>query len=392
MNASLRQYVKSAFNRAEARTVALVSPRRELLDSLKIALKDSKRFQLVAVHGNLSEVQSHIRGGVAPSVLVADMRDDLEASIAGIETLRRSGFNAPIVIISETLDETALRGMLRFQVADWLPADAEPAEVVEACERALSARRAGEADGKTSARCLAFVPAAGGVGTTSLAIETACLLAGRARDLSHTCLVDLNLQSGCLADYLDLEPLFDVESIRGEPGRLDARLLEMMLARHASGLAVLASPRAPTQEPRADGRVVTTVLSAVADTFRNMILDLPLAWQEWTFNVLDGSDQIYVVTEFTVPAMRRARELSEAITAHFGGDRKAPVIVNKFRQQWFGGLRKNDATELLGGRLAGFVAENGELVGEAINRGEPISAIERPNRVSRDLAAIVLGP
>jgi len=214
---------------------------------------------------------------------------------------------------------------------------------------------------------------------------------GRARDFSRTCLVDLNLQSGCLADYLDLEPLFDADAIRGEPGRLDGRLLEMMLARHATGLAVLASARAPTEAPRADGRLVTTVLSAISDTYQHMVLDFPLAWQDWTFNVLAGSDRIYVVTEFTVPAMRRAREVGDAILSHFGGEPNTAVIVNKFRQRWLGGgLRKHDASELLGNRLAGFVSEDAELMSEAINRGEIVSTIDRSNHVSRDLERILL--
>jgi pilus assembly protein CpaE len=122
-----------------------------------------------------------------------------------------------------------------------------------------------------------------------------------------------------------------------------------------------------------------------------MVLDLPLAWQDWTFNVLAGSDRIYVVTEFTVPAVRRARELSDAIVARFGGQPSTAVIVNKFRQRWFGGgLRRHDASEVLGNRLAGFVSEDVELVSEAINRGEIVSTIDRSNHVSRDLARILL--
>jgi pilus assembly protein CpaE len=388
MNAGIRQYVQSALGRDDGKTVTVVSSRRDLLGNLKSALKDEKRFKLVTIQGSLSQVQSHFGTGARPQVLVADLRDDIEASISSIEMLRRGGFNGAIILISDTLDESSLRGMLRFHVADWLPADAESAEIIEACERALHTRRTG--DGQSRAQCLAFVPAVGGAGTTSLAIQAAYLLANRARDFSRTCLVDLNLQSGCLADYLDLEPLFDVDSIREEPGRLDGRLLEMMLARHSTGLAVLASARTPTEGPKTDGRLVTTVLSAVSDSFQYMVLDFSLAWQDWTFNVLAGSDQIYVVTEFTVPAMRRARELSDAIVARFGSEPNTAVIVNKFRQRWFGGLRKHDASEMLGSRLAGFVSEDAELVSEAINRGEIISTIDRSNSVSRDLARILL--
>jgi pilus assembly protein CpaE len=385
MNAGIRQYVQSAFHRDEDKIVALVSPRRDLLDSLKSAVKKERHFQLATIQGDLSQMQPDFGAGLRPVLLVADLHGDLERSIANIEKLRKGGFNGAIIIISESLDEVSLRGMLHFHVADWLPADAEDGEIIEACKRALNGRRQGEGGSRT--QCLAFVPAAGGVGTTTLAIQAAFLLANRARDFSRTCLVDLNLHSGCLADYLDLEPLFDIDSIRGEPGRLDERLLEMMLARHSTGLAVLASPRAPTAQVRADGKVVTTVLSTISDMFRHMVLDFPLAWQDWTFDVLAGSDRIYIVTEFTVPAMRRARELSDAIASRFGGERNPPVIVNKFRTRWFGGgLRRNDATDLLGNRLVGFVREDSELVDEAINRGELISAIDRSNGISRDLA------
>ena len=385
MNAAIRQYVKGSFNREGGKIVALVSPRRHLLDSLKSAAKKEKRFQLATIQGDLSQMLPDFGAGLRPVLLVADLHGDLERSIANIEKLRKSGFNGAIIIMSESLDEASLRGMLQFHVADWLPADAEDGEIIEACKRALNGRRLGEGASRT--QCLAFVPAAGGVGTTTLAIQAAYLLANRTRDFSRTCLVDLNLQSGCLADYLDLEPLFDIDSIRGEPGRLDGRLLEMMLARHSTGLAVLASARAPTEHMRADGKVVTTVLSTISDMFQNMVLDFPLAWQDWTFDVLAGSDKIYVVTEFTVPAMRRARELSDAIVSRFGNERTCAVIVNKFRSRWFGGgLRKNDAADLLGNRLAGFIGEDSELVDEAVNRGELISVIDRSNRISRDLA------
>src|SRR5262245_6346022 len=177
MNAGVRQNVQNDLGRDEVKTVTLISPRRDLLDRVKSAFKKEKRFQLVTIEGNLSKVQSHFGAGVRPQVLVADLRDDLDASTQCIETLRRGGFTGAIIIISETVDEASLRGMLRLHVADWLPADAETAEIIEACERALKTKRPGQ--GKTKAVCLAFVPAAGGGGTTSHAIPAAYLLASR---------------------------------------------------------------------------------------------------------------------------------------------------------------------------------------------------------------------
>src|SRR5262245_57467644 len=140
MNAGIRQYVQSALGRDDAKTVTVVSSRRDLLGNLKSALKDEKRFKLVTIQGSLSQVESQFGTGARPQVLVADLRDDIEASISSIEMLRRGGFNGAIILISDTLDESSLRGMLRFHVADWLPADAESAEIIEACERVLNTR------------------------------------------------------------------------------------------------------------------------------------------------------------------------------------------------------------------------------------------------------------
>jgi pilus assembly protein CpaE len=388
MNARFKQFALKGFSRGEATTVALVSPRPQLHETLKGILKKDKRYQFVGIQGDLIQVGTQLGVGSPSTVLVADLQGSLDAAIAAIERVRSSGFNGAIITLSETLDEVAVRGLLRLRVSDWLPTDAGSDEIIEACGRASDARTLVGKGAK--ARCVALVPAAGGVGTTTLAIQTAVLFGKRSRNLSRTCLVDLNFQSGSLADYLDLEPLFDMEAIAGDPSRLDAQLLEMMLARHASGLAVLAAPRTPTEPPRADGKLVTSALTMASDTFEHMVLDLPTTWQQWTFDVLAGSDQIYVVTEFTVPAMRKAHELVEAISGRFSREVSIKVIVNKFRQQLFGGLRKTDAISLLGDRLAGFVPEDYELVSEAINRGEFVSAISRSNRVSKQLGLIVL--
>lgn len=388
MNANFKQFAMNAFGRAEATTVALVSPRPQLHETLKRVLKKDDRFHFVGTLGSLVQIGSQFGTGSRPTILIADLQDTLDASIRAIESVRSGGFGGAIITLSDSLDETSVRGLLRLRVSDWLPSDAGSSEIIEACERALNARA--PADNGAKAKCLAFVPAAGGVGTTTLAIQAAILLGKRGRNLNRTCLIDLNFQSGSLADYLDLEPQFDFNAIAADPTRLDAQLLELMLARHASGLSVLAAPRAPTEPARADGRLVTGVLGIVSDTFEHMVLDLPPTWQPWSFDVLAGSDQIYVVTEFTVPAMRKSYELAQAISERFTNEVSVRIIVNKFRQQLFGGLRKTDATGLLGDRLAGFVPEDNELVSEAINRGEFVSAISGSNRVSRELGRIVL--
>jgi pilus assembly protein CpaE len=381
-------HLKQMLSRGKAATVALASTQPQLHDRLKAAFAQSK-FQFSSVQSGLSQLRSQLGAGARPAILIADLQGNLDEAIAAIEDLRSSNFSGAIITMSETLDEASVRGLLRLQITDWLPTDAEADTVIQACERASSTKRCAEHE--SQATCIAFLPAAGGVGTTTLAIQTAFLLAKRSGNFEATCLLDLNFHSGVLADYLDLQPVLDVGAIAKQPDRLDARLLEAMIARHPTGLAVVAAPRAPTEYLRVNGAVVSSILDVVSDTFERMVLDLPPVWQPWTFDVLQGCDRVLLVTEFTVPAMRKARELATALDARFkGGKPEVGIVVNKFRQKLFGGgLRKSDATALLGGSSVAFIPEEQDLVSEAINRGDLVAAVSRSNRVSRQLAQLM---
>lgn len=381
-------HLKQVSGRSQSASVVLASARPALCERLKEAFADSG-FRLIGVESGLTELRSQLGAGVRPGILIADLPADLNEAILAIEGLRGSGYSGAIITMSETLDEASVRSLLRLQITDWLPADAEADAIVQACERASSARLRIERE--SQATCICFLPAAGGVGTTTLAIQTAFLLAQRSQGFSEMCLIDLNFHTGTLVDYLDLQPVLDVGAIAKEPDRLDARLLEVMIARHPTGMAVMAAPRAPTEHLRVNGAVISSILGVVSDNFDHMVLDLPLVWQPWTFDVLQDCDQVHVVTEFTVPAMRKARELVTALEARFkGGPPEVRIVVNKFRQKLFGaGLRKSDATALLGEPLAAFIPEERNLISEAINRGDLIDVTSRSNRVGRELARLV---
>jgi pilus assembly protein CpaE len=375
--------------RRDTSEVVLVSTNRELQERLRAAFKGLNRVEFRAIDGALSHVTSHLSNG--PAVLIADLDGDPAAAIAAIENLRRHRFDGPILAVSDTLDEASVRALLHFRIADWLPASAPGEQIVQACERALTVKR--RPNRTTPLECISFLPAGGGVGNTTLAIQTAFLLAQRNRNYQSTCLVDLNFQLGTLADYLDLAPGFKVATVASAPERLDGQLLQVMLSRHETGMAVLAPPRAPTECMPVDASVVTKVLGVASEMFDNMVIDLPGSWQPWTDDILAGSDRIYVVTEFSVPALRKAHELVSALRGKLDKATPVKVIVNKYRRQLFGrgGLARRDVVELLHGDLGGFVPEDHGLVREAINRGRPLSATNKANRVSRELNRIV-GP
>ena len=83
-------------------------------------------------------------------------------------------------------------------------------------------------------RVLSFVHRSGGMGATSLAIETAFELCNTRRGQAkrRVCLVDLDFQGGAAWLHLDAEPLLDIVEIVRSPHRLDGELLAAMTTHH----------------------------------------------------------------------------------------------------------------------------------------------------------------
>lgn len=367
--------------------VLVVAPDAALKKPLEAAFAAGARFKVTFVADTMERAEARLDTTGAAAVVVYLDSGSRNELLALQRFMARTGARTPVVVVTEGFDEALARWFLQIRVTDFLRKPVEPAELVRTCLKAIQATPAGETK---EAEIYTFLPAAGGVGVTTLAVQTAFLLMRSRKDRSSTCLVDLDFQNGACADHLDLEPRLLLDEIVPNPDRLDDHLLEMMLARHPSGLAVLAAPNRPAEMRTFQPAVVTRLLDLVSARFDNVVIDLPRTWFPWTDDVLVGSDHFYIVTEMTVPGLRLARRLAVAIRERLGEDATPKAIVNRFEQRLFGpGLRKSDIEAALGTMLAGVVSNNYRLVREAIDRGVPIEDVKASNNVLADMRKIL---
>jgi pilus assembly protein CpaE len=93
----------------------------------------------------------------------------------------------------------------------------------------------------------------------------------------------------------------------------------------------------------------------------------------------------------TVPGLRHAKQLVEAIRERLGEATNPQVIVNRFEQKMFSsGLRKNDIEQVLGDAFAACIPNNYGLVREAIDRGVPLDEIKPGNKITTELKKLIL--
>jgi pilus assembly protein CpaE len=325
----------------------------------------------------------------AATVIVVDLDANRADEMQALERLAlRTGGSPPIVVVTQAFDANVARTLIQMKIADFLVKPVTPAELVRTCARAVQP----VANSETEAEIVTFIPAVGGAGVTTLSIQTAMLLLSSGpRGRSSTCLVDLNLQHGCCADYLDLEPRLDLTEIEPRPDRLDRQLLEVMTTYHASGLAVIAAPPRPAEMRSFDPDVVTKLLDLVSSHFDHVVIDMPRTWFAWTDDVLLGSNRVFIVSEMTVPSLKNTKHILAAIRVRMPDGPQPQVIINRFEQRMFApGLKRSDIEQALGTDLAGAIPNNYRLVREAIDRGVPLEEVKSGNNVTQELRKLIV--
>lgn len=368
--------------------IGLVSTDRAFLQETRAAFAASSEINLVAVESKVTELRGQLHEADCAVVIVEMDATSIDEIEAVQRLMRQLEGRAPVIIVTDAFDAAAVRILVQLQVADFLVKPVTTADMVRSCIRAMKGPDRNE---QSDAEVVTFMPAAGGVGNTTLALQTAFLLHESITRGESTCVVDLNFQQGTCAEYLDLEPRFDIAEIENHPERLDPQLLEAMLSRHESGLSVLAAPSHPTDMRTFHADLVVRMLDLVTAYFDNVVIDMPRIWFPWTETVLLGSNRLFVVSEMTVPCMRHTQRLINAIHETAGKEVSPHVIINRFEQKMFeSGIRQADVEDVLGERFAGGISNNYRLVREALDRGVPIREIDPKANVISDLKKIVL--
>jgi pilus assembly protein CpaE len=372
-------------------SVVVVTADAEFDRSVRATFGASSAIDLIMVLGRIAECGDTLDVEGA-TVVVVDLDAGSGEEMAALTRLMtRVRAWPPVIAVTQGFDENVARTLLQMRIADFLVKPVAAIDLVRACARVTKGTSSGTE--RTEAQIYTFLPAVGGAGVTTLAIQTAMLMlnSGGPRAKPSTCLVDLNFQHGTVADYLDLEPRLNLAEIEPRPDRLDRQLLEVMLSYHASGLAVVAAPNQPAEMRSFDPDVVTRLLDLVSTNFDYVVFDMPRTWFSWTDSVLLGSNKLYIVSETTVPALRHAKKLVSAIKERLGEGPHPQVIVNRFEQRMFSsGLRLNDLKQTLGDAFAGAIPNDYALVREAIDRGVPLDEVKPGNKVTAQLKKLVL--
>ena len=190
------------------------------------------------------------------------------------------------------------------------------------------------------------MPSSGGVGNTTIAIESAVQLKkGSAGKQRRVCLVDLDFQASNTCDYLDIEPRLQIHEIVSNPERLDSQLFDMFISRHSSGVHVFAAPRSKFESWQLDVAALDKLFGMIATNYDCILIDLPATWFPWTSHIVTASAGIVVTGLNTIPGLRQIAETLSAIRNTHGFVAEIRVALNRCEYRLLGGVAEATACQ-----------------------------------------------
>lgn len=284
-----------------------------------------------------------------------------------------------VLAVGPAADSKMVLRALRGVVDDYLDRDDLDAEL----QAALARWRASRPDREESGRVIAVLAPSGGSGSSTLAANIATVLA---KQHKTSALIDLKLHSGDLAPLLDLKPSYSLADLCMNVSRIDRVLFERSMARHTSGVHLLAPPAHFGDVGCVTAEGIRRVLQLARAMFPYVVLDVDHHFGAEQVDALHQSDIVLVVIRLDFASLRNARRTIEHLERLGIHRNRLRLVVNRYGQPKEVPYAK--AEEALGLKIFHYVPEDPRAVNRANNNGVPV-VIESPSaKVSRSLAKL----
>ncbi|MCS6963091.1 response regulator [Thermoflexus sp.] len=326
-----------------------------------------------------------------PDLIILDvMMPDMD----GLEVCRRLRANpktSGIPILMFTAKTAVADKIAGFQAGadDYLTKPVHPAELISRVEALLqrAARLKAEATAGIHAATIGFLGVKGGVGTSTVALNTAVVLAQGAGHLPPTVrtpppdfryprvvLADLAPHGG-LAYLLRLSQALGLPNVLAYPPQeLDPPTIEKYLTRHVSGLRMLLTPYTPrpVMLSAAHIRTLARHLAVLGDY---ALFEMGHTLDDGARTLLGELRYLVLVMEPTSLALAHARELIHVLSQlGWATQQLGLVVVNRAVSGI--ALTRRQIEEALSIEPIGFISPAPELAHQAADHGVPIVMLQ----------------
>jgi pilus assembly protein CpaE len=315
-----------------------------------------------------------------PDIIILDDNQQSGNLFTRIKTTSSNFTQAAIFVVSSNKDPQQIIDAMKAGAAEYLVEPIEEKTLHNAIEevRAKMANSGKLAQGSV----YSFISSKGGVGATTLAVNTAAALANGKK--KAVALLDMCFQSGDASVLLDIVPQTTIMDICESIHRLDVSFLRGAMTSHNTGLSFLAAPQDPEDSEDITASHVSSIIDLSKMLFDYVVLDCAsMHINECTMEAFKRSDKVFVVADMSVPSIRNTVRICKLIQKLGIDLNKVEIIINRFIKG--GALSLKEIEKNFGKPVYWLVPNDFSDIVSSINRGIPLVKMQANAPFSKNI-------
>lgn len=324
----------------------------------------------------------------AAQVLVVEVDPDVPRSIERLIELGRQYPALPRIAAIANGSVPLVRLLVREGVTDVVSLPFQIEELLDASLGAIATVKVRTQGEIKLAPLVTVVGSIGGCGATSIATHLACEIGSQIGSAREMAMVDFDLQSGTVADYLGCSGMGSLADLLAAEDRLDMELVQSIAQPTEHHVSVFAAP--PDIQPleNVETDQVLQLLGLMRQNFAGVVVDLPADWTNWALSAVSASDLVVMVVELSVNSLRQAKRRLQLFMSVGIEPEKIVLVVNRVERRMFKSIDLSDVTTTLGREVIGSFAQVEPQLGSAQAQGLLIQSVSRKSKFSDDVLKV----
>jgi pilus assembly protein CpaE len=319
--------------------------------------------QLDATRLTEDDARTLVRSSDSPVVLVLDGRQQPRL-MRWTQGFLSEKPTVAVLLLVQALDPAVVPDIMQAGVRDCLPEPITAAALERSVRRLASGTETVATQG--TGRVIAVVGAKGGVGATTIAVNTATAIA---RQPGFTpLLIDLHVTGGDISVFTGVQTRFSVLDAVENLHQADEAFLAGMLEKSSAGVHLLiSSTRSSVSEVGATA--IQGLLDFAARRYSVTLVDVArrdIAAME----ALDRATTILLVTNQDLSSVRAAAATAALVRRRFGSQRLR-VVINRYDKR--ATVTAQDVAMVTREPIAWMLPNDAQVAVDAINSGSPFT-------------------
>jgi len=223
-------------------------------------------------------------------------------------------------------------------------------------------------------RVIAFAAAKGGSGTTTLAVNTALILAEMAP--GSVAIADMDMYHGQVATHLDLYARNSTAQMaREDRSTQTPDMIHDEGKQHASGLMVFGAPYRPDEAIDVSGAQLAALVEQLRGVYGTVIIDAGSTLDMRSLSVLAEADHVVMPITPDIPSLRLLHAALQVMSEAGSLTDKTMFVLNQMYPHPT--IMADQIEEHLGVRIALEVPYDGENFLRGVNEGQPLVLLAR---------------